>query len=84
MFTVYGWRSADVTNIQNMKRGRCMRSVTLAYTHPMDTDFPRTQQIYLEQNYRSTSSILDISHAIIAQGTFASSRFDSLGGTEIE
>lgn len=37
----------------------------------MVRDFPRTQQILLEQNYRSTASILSSSMAIIAQGMFA-------------
>lgn len=31
-------------------------------------DFPSTKQIYLEQNYRSTASILRCSLAIIAEG----------------
>ena len=48
-----------------------MRSYVLVRTHSPHADFPRTQQIYLEQNYRSTSSILAISHAIIAQGDAA-------------
>ncbi|KAI0028991.1 P-loop containing nucleoside triphosphate hydrolase protein [Vararia minispora EC-137] len=48
--SIYGWRSADTTNLQHMK-----------------DDFPRTQRIFLEQNYRSTASILSVSHAIIAQ-----------------
>ncbi|KAI0322583.1 P-loop containing nucleoside triphosphate hydrolase protein [Amylostereum chailletii] len=30
-------------------------------------DFPRTKQIFLEQNYRSTASILDLSIALISQ-----------------
>ncbi len=31
-------------------------------------DFPGTKQIYLEQNYRSTASILRCSLAIVAEG----------------
>ena len=34
-------------------------------------DFPRTEQILLEQNYRSTASILGASMAIVAQGMSA-------------
>ncbi|TBU33526.1 P-loop containing nucleoside triphosphate hydrolase protein [Dichomitus squalens] len=48
--SIYGWRSAEITNLANMQR-----------------DFPNTQQIYLETNYRSTASILAASMAIISQ-----------------
>ncbi|TFK81255.1 UvrD-helicase-domain-containing protein [Polyporus arcularius HHB13444] len=48
--SIYGWRSAEIENLANMKR-----------------DFPTTQQIYLEQNYRSTASILAASMAFISQ-----------------
>ncbi|THH15698.1 hypothetical protein EW146_g4817 [Bondarzewia mesenterica] len=48
--SIYGWRSADVTNLQNMQR-----------------DFPATSQILLEENYRSTGSILAISSAIVSE-----------------
>ena len=34
------------------------------------SDFPLTEQIFLEQNYRSTRSILNASLAIVAQGMF--------------
>lgn len=34
----------------------------------MRADFPRTHQILLEQNYRSTGGILALSLAIVAQG----------------
>ncbi|KAG8981096.1 hypothetical protein FRC05_003996 [Tulasnella sp. 425] len=33
----------------------------------MKKDFPGTQQIFLEENYRSTGAILAISHAIVSQ-----------------
>lgn len=33
-------------------------------------DFPETEQIFLEENYRSTGAILAISHAIVSQGEF--------------
>lgn len=31
-------------------------------------DFPGVEAIYLEENYRSTGSILDAAHAIVSQG----------------
>lgn len=39
--------------------------------------FPTTEQVFLEDNYRSTSSILAVSLAIVAQGASGSS-FDAL------
>ena len=36
---------------------------------PVYLDFPDTQQILLEQNYRSTGAILATSIAIVSQGT---------------
>ncbi|KAI0342822.1 UvrD-helicase-domain-containing protein [Trametopsis cervina] len=48
--SIYGWRSAEVENLANMRR-----------------DFADTEQIFLEQNYRSTGSILAVSIAVIQQ-----------------
>ncbi|KAF4597533.1 hypothetical protein EYR40_007995 [Pleurotus pulmonarius] len=48
--SIYGWRSADVTNLAKMKK-----------------DFPSTESILLEENYRSTASILKASLAIVSQ-----------------
>lgn len=31
-------------------------------------DFPSTEHVYLEENYRSTAGILDVAHAIVSQG----------------
>ncbi|QRW22246.1 UvrD-helicase domain protein [Rhizoctonia solani] len=50
--SIYGWRSADVTNLSRMRK-----------------DFPGTNTIYLEENYRSTGSIVSSSLAIVSQGT---------------
>ncbi|KAF8753852.1 UvrD-like helicase C-terminal domain [Rhizoctonia solani] len=52
--SIYGWRSADVTNLSRMRK-----------------DFPGTNTIYLEENYRSTGSIVSSSLAIVAQGTLS-------------
>lgn len=46
------------------------RSAEIKNLRNMLRDFPRTQQILLEQNYRSTASILGASMAIVAQGMF--------------
>ncbi|KAI0661646.1 UvrD-helicase-domain-containing protein [Cubamyces menziesii] len=43
------------------------RSAEVANLAKMQRDFPTTQQLYLEQNYRSTGSILAISVAIVSQ-----------------
>ncbi|KAF8349154.1 P-loop containing nucleoside triphosphate hydrolase protein [Amanita rubescens] len=48
--SIYGWRSAEVENLANMKR-----------------DFPGTQEIHLEENYRSTGAILRLSLGIISE-----------------
>ncbi|KZT73601.1 UvrD/REP type DNA helicase [Daedalea quercina L-15889] len=43
------------------------RSAEVKNLKKMQRDFPKTQQILLEQNYRSTASILRASMAIVAQ-----------------
>ncbi|EUC56724.1 ATP-dependent DNA helicase [Rhizoctonia solani AG-3 Rhs1AP] len=48
--SIYGWRSADVTNLSRMRQ-----------------DFPDMNTIYLEENYRSTGSIVSSSLAIVSQ-----------------
>ncbi|KAL7417167.1 P-loop containing nucleoside triphosphate hydrolase protein [Mrakia frigida] len=48
--SIYGWRSADIGNLSNMKR-----------------DFPETQIVLLEDNFRSTGSILTASLDVINQ-----------------
>ncbi|KAJ8521924.1 hypothetical protein ONZ45_g1446 [Pleurotus djamor] len=48
--SIYGWRSADVTNLAKMRK-----------------DFAQTESVLLEENYRSTASILKASLAIVAQ-----------------
>ncbi|KAF8602376.1 UvrD-helicase-domain-containing protein [Ceratobasidium sp. AG-I] len=48
--SIYGWRSADVTNLSRMRK-----------------DFPDTHVINLEENYRSTGSIVSTSLAIVSQ-----------------
>ncbi|KAK7050941.1 ATP-dependent DNA helicase srs2 [Paramarasmius palmivorus] len=51
--SIYGWRSAEVGNLEKMRK-----------------DFPGTHQILLEQNYRSTSSILKASLSIVEQDQY--------------
>ncbi|KAJ8483033.1 hypothetical protein ONZ45_g14752 [Pleurotus djamor] len=53
--SIYGWRSADVTNLAKMRK-----------------DFAQTESVLLEENYRSTASILKASLAIVAQAFIAS------------
>ncbi|OSD06484.1 P-loop containing nucleoside triphosphate hydrolase protein [Trametes coccinea BRFM310] len=43
------------------------RSAEIENLAKMQNDFPTTQQLYLEQNYRSTGSILALSMAIVSQ-----------------
>ncbi|KAJ3478605.1 hypothetical protein NLI96_g9642 [Meripilus lineatus] len=66
--SIYGWRSAEVRNLKNMIRGyhRSPDTTSIADMH-LILDFPGTEQILLEQNYRSTGSILAASVAIVSQ-----------------
>ena len=62
--SIYGWRSAEIGNLLLMQAGssHChMFALTLA-------DFKPTEQIFLEENYRSTGRILGASLAVVKQG----------------
>lgn len=60
--SIYGWRAAgkhprgdsDPPEVENL--------------HKMTREFENVQAIYLEENYRSTGSILAASHSIVSQG----------------
>ncbi|CAE6463544.1 unnamed protein product [Rhizoctonia solani] len=58
--SIYGWRSADVTNLSRMRKD-------VTNLSRMRKDFPDTKMIYLEENYRSTGSIVSSSLAIVSQ-----------------
>lgn len=57
-----------------MRRGKCIPIYTCIYALSKGSlssscaDFATTQQIFLEENYRSTGSILAVSMAVVAQG----------------
>ena len=63
--SVYGWRSAEIENLNRMNRGRFLMIKVRANM----IDFSGVQAIYLEENYRSTGSILSAAHSVITQGT---------------
>ena len=62
---------------QDAQRYTCIRKGTeFRNAENKISDFPTTEQIFLEQSYRSTGSILSASLAIVAQGLpFSSSEF---------
>lgn len=66
--SIYGWRSAEVENLNRMTSGT-MVSLARTRRHIDVSDFPGVQAIYLEENYRSTGSILSAAHSIVTQGT---------------
>ena len=58
----------EVTNLARMHKGLGRPSLDPANTDFNHLDFPTTQRLLLEENYRSTGSILAASLAIVAQG----------------
>lgn len=72
-FIVYGWRSAEIENLANMKRGRTHSFLNPSFLRCGFPDFPGTQEILLEENYRSTGAILRLSLAIISEGQHTTS-----------
>lgn len=58
-------------NLDKMRRGGKQLVIPLQHSATdvyMLLDFPNTTQIFLEENYRSTASILNASLAIVSQG----------------
>jgi DNA helicase-2/ATP-dependent DNA helicase PcrA len=60
-------RVADIQNLAKMRMGRRPFSFTI-FICSLLPEFPGTTQILLEENYRSTASILACSLAIVSQG----------------
>ena len=69
LFLVYGWRSAEVINLSRMREGSIYNIYSWTTLTVIYIDFPNTQQIFLEENYRSTASILRSCLAIVAEGS---------------
>lgn len=57
----------EVTNLGRMRKG-LPSFVNIVSIFTSFLDFPRTRQIFLEENYRSTGSILTACLAIVSQG----------------
>lgn len=68
IFSVYGWRSAEVINLSRMREGNISVKIDKCVIADICLDFSNTHQIFLEQNYRSTAAILRASLAIVAEG----------------
>lgn len=74
--SIYSWRSAEVENLMHMLKGELRFSIdvdrlvhALIVTRSLYfADFKGTHQVMLEENYRSTSSILQAALAVVEQG----------------
>lgn len=75
--SIYGWRSAEVENLNKMTKGKPPASScpTIPANRP---DFPGVEAIYLEENYRSTGSILAAAHSVVSQGESLSAAMHTL------
>lgn len=71
LWTVYGWRSAEVENIRKMSTGKPVPVFFCRSIDDLFVDFPGVSYVILEQNYRSSGAILAASVAIVAEGTAA-------------
>lgn len=65
--------SLDIENLHHMKRGECPQQggpqeQLLIQLSVASVEYPDTEEVHLEQNYRSTGSILNASLAIVTQG----------------
>jgi DNA helicase-2/ATP-dependent DNA helicase PcrA len=66
--SIYAWRSAEVENLSFMLNGK-ITVICVGTSVDASTDFKPTHQVFLEENYRSTSSILAAALAVVQQGT---------------
>ena len=72
---VYGWRNAEIENLEKMLKGKLLtrEQSNIVPDGDPNADFKPVQQIFLEQNYRSTGAILGAALAIVRQGKLCES-----------
>jgi DNA helicase-2/ATP-dependent DNA helicase PcrA len=61
-----------------MRRGSSTSRYTLERDVNLPKDFPGTKQVVLDENYRSTGSILAASMAIVSEGSSPSRKLSAI------